>query len=196
MAHRQPIGVGLSFTDDRSLWADDLLDAGIDFDKFLDGFFDIFPDLKSRPLHFAGESFGGQYVPVYTAMAKRHYASIILVDPWINFAKAILGIYHHFCVYDSEETSTRPSKHLNETSCAEMEAHYTTCEKFGRQCEMSYDATICKDAYEKCAPIQEVFWREVVPGGRNPYDDRVTCTEPPLCGRLGKLSSIYALASH
>ncbi|KAI8261060.1 Carboxypeptidase Y-like protein [Colletotrichum sp. SAR 10_98] len=50
---------------------------------------------------------------------------------------------------------------------------------------MAYDGKTCEAAYGACKPVEDVVMNKVTPGGLNPYDDRVDCTEPPLCGRLG-----------
>lgn len=43
-----------------------LVDAASDFTAFLEILFeDVFPQYANRPLHIAGESFGGHYVPAY-----------------------------------------------------------------------------------------------------------------------------------
>jgi carboxypeptidase C (cathepsin A) len=182
--------VGLSATD-KSLWAKSLLEGGIDVDKFLDTFLgDLFPELEDRPIHFAGESFGGKYVPVYAAMARRRFDSIILVDPFFDPSFHELSVYHHFCPLKGEAEGAegkRPPRYLNETACAAMETAYGKCEKIGKECSATYDADVCFLAQKACKPVMKWIIAESVPGGRDPYDDRHICDEPVFCNDLGKL---------
>lgn len=164
-------------------------------DKFLDVFLaDLFPELgDGRPLHFAGESFGGKYVPVYTAMARRRFESVILVDAAVDPAAHALATYLHFCPVTREEQrgammqeeGSRPPRYLNETACAAMEAAYSRCDKARRACGATYDADTCWLAQEVCLPVMEWVLDETRPGGRDPYDDRRVCREMPLCNDLG-----------
>ena len=189
--------MGLSATSE-SLWANSLLEGGIDVDKFLDIFLgDLFPELGGRPIHFAGESFGGKYVPVYAAMTRRMFESIILVDPFVDPALHALSMYEHFCPVRKvgrvngeegrrERKGAPPPRYLNETACAAMEAGYGRCEKLRKECAATYDADVCWLAQDVCGRVERWVADEAGPGGRDPYDDRRTCGEPPLCNDMGK----------
>ncbi|KAH0424723.1 hypothetical protein CcaCcLH18_11368 [Colletotrichum camelliae] len=74
---------------------------------------------------------------------------------------------------------------FNDTECATMAAGYPKCNHFSQLCDMAYDGQTCKAAYGACKLVEDVVMNKVTPGGLNPYDDRVDCVEPPLCGRLG-----------
>jgi len=180
-----------------SLWARSLLEGGIDVDKFLDAFLgDLFPELGARPVHFAGESFGGKYVPVYAAMTRRRFESIILVDPFVDPALHALSTYEHFCPvrrgdegFSGEGRGERkgaPPRYLNETACVAMEAGYGRCDRLRKECVATYDADICWLAGDVCNGVARWVADETGPGGRDPYDDRRTCGEPPLCNDMGK----------
>jgi cathepsin A (carboxypeptidase C) len=181
----------MSRPDDETVWANSLLEGGIDMDKFLDAFIDdLFPELSGRAIHFAGESFGGKYVPVYAAMTRRKFDSIILVDPYTEPGNHALGQYEHFCptkTRDSPMTKeSSPPRYLNETACAAMEAAYSRCEKLSKACSSTYDADICWLVIDGCNEVTKWFQDEIRPGGRDPYDDRRICREPPLCNDMGK----------
>ncbi|OIW32743.1 carboxypeptidase Y [Coniochaeta ligniaria NRRL 30616] len=196
----QPIGVGLSATAE-PLFANSLIEGGIDVDKFLDVFLtDLFPELSDRPIHFAGESFGGKYVPVYTAMTRRRFESIILVDPSIDPALQDLSMYLHYCPEKRERwevEKSSPPRYLNETACAAMEAAYSKCDKLRRACVLTYDADTCWLAAHGCQEVTNWFMDEIRPGGRDPYDDRRVCKEAPLCNDLGdKRTNIYLNLPH
>lgn len=159
-----------------------------DFNKFLDIFLDdVFPELSNKSIHFAGESFGGQYVPTYVSRMRRRLDSIILVNALVSFPKVVLGLYEHFCVPTSVQgvELSVSRRGFNDTECAKMAAGYPTCDHFSRLCDMAYDGKTCEAAYGACKPVEDVVMNKVAPGGLNPYDDRVDCIEPPLCSRLG-----------
>lgn len=175
----QPIGVGFSDPGDPALWAENLDESAIDFDKFLDGFFALFPKQESgRQIIFAGESFGGKYVPIYASRSRRKFDSIILVDPYIDFAHEALGMYEHFCVSGSEREG------MNKTECEAMERGYPTCDRHGQACRSTYDPLICETAMKVCNESVVIHFPDG-PKGRNPYDDRLVCGELPLCGTTG-----------
>lgn len=186
--HSQPIGVGFSDPGDPSLWAENLDVAAIDFDKFFDGFFALFPEQESgREVIFAGESFGGKYVPIYASRSRRTFDSIILVDPYIDYTHEALGLYEHFCVSGEERVG------MNKTECEAIERAYPTCERHGEICRSTYDPVLCKTAMVVC---DETVASHLGggPHGRNPYDDRVECGELPLCGTIGTCAAWRSLA--
>nr|XP_036575995.1 carboxypeptidase Y [Colletotrichum truncatum]KAF6782666.1 carboxypeptidase Y [Colletotrichum truncatum] len=90
----QPIGVGFSRSDDPALWANNLAEAAIDFERFLSGLFDLFPHLDDgkREFHLAGESFAGHYIPHFISAMRWNLSSVILVDPYIDSAESALGM--------------------------------------------------------------------------------------------------------
>ncbi|KAH7144237.1 carboxypeptidase Y [Dactylonectria estremocensis] len=182
----QPIGVGFSDPQDTRLWTKNLRDGAVDLDKFLDVFLrDYFPELSGRSIHLACESFGGKYCPVYADMMRRQFSSLVLVNAMINYPSVALGLHDHFCSSSKLARRGLGSRSVNISSCEEMEGAYSDCERQGRLCELTYDTEVCRIAFEKCDAVQTVYGRHVVPGGENPYDDRTTCIDPPICGRLG-----------
>ncbi|KAH8195414.1 hypothetical protein TruAng_010421 [Truncatella angustata] len=179
----QPVGVGLSATNDSELWARDLAEAGVDFSRFLDTFVEeVFPELENRPIHITAESYGGHYGPSYTAMLRRKIASLILVDPFIDWNLLVLGAYEHLCV---PGPLVRNGRQFNATACEEMEQFYPSCEKSAKLCLATNDGDTCWAAFEVCDHIWTQFYQTVIAGGWNPYDDRRVCDEPPLCGGQG-----------
>ncbi|KAF2665465.1 carboxypeptidase Y [Microthyrium microscopicum] len=172
----QPIGTGFSYTEDRKLWAQTLQDATLDFDKFLDGFFALFPQLDNgkRDVHFVGESFGGQYAPHYAAATRRDFASIILINPWIDPVYHVLARWEHICA------SGKDYMHFNQTLCVHMEEGYSTCETHGNECQLTQNPSICLEAFNVClSGIQK--WVEMGMEHRDWYDDRNKCLKPEDC---------------
>lgn len=56
----QPAGTGFSFTD---VFRHDLDQISLDFLRFLDKYFELFPEDRQNEIFFAGESYAGQYIP-------------------------------------------------------------------------------------------------------------------------------------
>ncbi|KAF7535653.1 hypothetical protein G7054_g5168 [Neopestalotiopsis clavispora] len=179
----QPIGVGFSAPHDPDLWAGDLMESGIDFTRFLDIFVqEAFPELEHRPIHLAAESFGGRYAPTYASMMRRRFASLILVDPLINWPRSLLGVYEHLCV---PRPLTSGNRTFSAEACEQMKMGYAACEKSAAACDLTYDGETCLAAADTCQKIYDIFDNEVVPGGWSPYDDRRQCEVPPICGGMG-----------
>jgi cathepsin A (carboxypeptidase C) len=62
----QPVGVGGSYAENGQEVAR-TEQAAVDLQAFISLFFDTFAELKGRPLHLSGESYGGRYLPIFTA---------------------------------------------------------------------------------------------------------------------------------
>ncbi|KAL4789281.1 Alpha/Beta hydrolase protein [Aspergillus venezuelensis] len=192
----QPAGVGMSALDDASACRPETLKkAADDFETFLNVFFtDAFPQYGHLPIHIAGESFAGAYIPTYVAniihrqkvrasgALNVHLASIILVDAVINQPiSGVVGEYNHFCNPETKDNITTGG--LNETACNAMEEKIPECERLNSLCLDTYDPVICQSSNYWC--MEEVgIWisRDVENGKRNPYDDRKACKHnPPIC---------------
>ncbi|KAH9905658.1 alpha/beta-hydrolase [Xylariomycetidae sp. FL2044] len=176
---------------------DNIPEASEDFQRFLSLFFtDVFPDFDHHPLHIAGESFGGTYVPAFTeSISKRQAAgvptvskrieSITLVDAALDLiTSGSLGAYDHMCRFD-ENGNNVLKLGLNHTTCREIEEVVPECESLNRRCVESYDRHICEAAFRFCNNHVESVIAAAVPPQRDMYDDRATCDATlPLCGKL------------
>lgn len=56
----QPAGTGFSYSDD---YDHDLDQITVEFVRFMEKFFELFPEDASNEIYFAGESYAGQYIP-------------------------------------------------------------------------------------------------------------------------------------
>lgn len=131
----------------------------------------------------ACESFGGKYCPIYASTMRRRLDSLILVDAVVDFSDVSMGLYEHFC--GPREPTSRRRASLNETTCSALAQAYPSCAKHSSLCTTTYDEDICATAFSSCMTLAEAYMLEVIPGGQHPYDDRIKCKEPPLCGNLG-----------
>ena len=59
----QPLGTGFSFTDGFKHMRKKESDIALDFERFLRGFYEKYPEYQKNDLYLAGESFAGQYIP-------------------------------------------------------------------------------------------------------------------------------------
>jgi hypothetical protein len=117
---------------------------------------------------------------------RRSFDSIILVNAAVNLPQTYLGMYEHFC----SPGAAAVGNGFNSSACAEMAAGLSSCENLGRLCDATYDGQVCRMAMETCYNMSGPYQRQVVPGGQNPYDDRKTCIDPPICGDMGMCSGL------
>ncbi|KAH6714632.1 Alpha/Beta hydrolase protein [Leptodontidium sp. MPI-SDFR-AT-0119] len=183
----QPAGTGLSTLTPGTAYPATRQEGGTDFQTFLNVFFDhIFPDLAGLPLHIAGESFGGIYVPCYTnhilkSRRENHVdafrgniTSIILVNAAIEMTATHLGEYELLC------NSTTAI--FNETTCNLMEELLPDCEFASGRCLETYDKEICMNAAIDCQLGIGRFYEEAKEAGlKSPYNIHKPCTNFPFC---------------
>ena len=177
----QPAGVGFSPARNGS-GPDNMKDAASDFNTFLHVFFsEMFPQFSMHAIHFAGESFGGHWVPEFVERISKHqqvdvpgttrirFNSILLFDPVISYmGSADLAAYDHFCSQDSRVR-------FNETACRAMEETMPECDYLHRACLDTYDVNICRTAFTYCAEIHGKWFNEYGPNQPDPYNDRFIC---------------------
>ncbi|KAL2209891.1 carboxypeptidase Y [Sarocladium strictum] len=191
----QPAGVGFSHVDDRDDIPVTLYDGAQDLHTFLSTFTSqIFPEIADRALHITGESMAGHYVTAYTkhiisrqhesrygsGLAPLNIKSAVIVDGYIDGSAQSSGYYDFFCT--DWRGDGRESPLMNDTACDEMEAAVPQCERLGSQCRATYDQDLCQLAFAWCEEhVGKFFHADVKPGGWNPYDNRESCIEPPLC---------------
>ncbi|KAJ7108223.1 Alpha/Beta hydrolase protein [Mycena epipterygia] len=80
----QPVGTGYS-TSDETGYVPDEEQLARDFVEFLSNIVKVFPSLAKRPLHLAGESYAGTYIPYIT---KTIFST---PNPPVNLKKMIVG---------------------------------------------------------------------------------------------------------
>ena len=167
-------------------------DAANDMNTFLRIFFsEMFPRFSTNPLHFAGESFGGHWVPSFvTHISQRQqlgvpgtfngtFDSVILLDAVISYMTSGDGAsYDHFC-------SPTSRVKFNQTACQAMERTTPECDYLAGQCVATYNVNICKAAFEYCANVHAKWYNEYGPDQPDPYNDRYVCIDDAFaCGHF------------
>ncbi|TID20766.1 putative carboxypeptidase y protein [Venturia nashicola] len=189
----QPAGTGFSTVTRASAAPTTLAAASQDMNTFLHVFqTSIFPSLSIQSFHFGGESFAGRYIPAYAKYifgkqkskapdaVPAKIESLVLINAVIDQLQNTLGLVDHFC-------SARPGENgfgtgFNASACAAMRRGIPECERQDQSCRDTNNLNSCRRAYTTCEDgIGKYFQNDVVPGGRNPYDDRLNCTTPPAC---------------
>lgn len=108
--------------------------------------------------------------------------SIILVDAVLDSVTSQTGgLYDHFCSRDQAEALKIGG--FNETVCTAMAAATPACERLAAACLQSYDLNMCIHAAHFCEEtVGKWYFSDIVPGGRDPYDDRKKCGDnAPMC---------------
>jgi cathepsin A (carboxypeptidase C) len=177
----QPAGVGFSTVSSTTQSPVTLATAAIDFNIFLSVFYSsLFPSLSNQPLHIAGESFGGRYVPAYTKYIVEQQKSnrkpsvpakinsIVLISASVDHASTSLGEIDHFCSDSKRENGFGSG--FNTTACSAMKRAASACERAGRTCRNSFTQVDCRQAMNTCNQIGKWFGQGVKAGGNNPYD--------------------------
>jgi cathepsin A (carboxypeptidase C) len=155
-----------------------LAEASNDFSKFLNEFTTRYDQYFKRGLYFAGESFGGRYVPRFVSdiIRKQRLAEyrdalqvpihgIVLVNALVDAAYPYLGLYDLFC------TGEQDALQFNESTCANIAAVLPELERMQRKCQETLDADVCRaiDRYGMKS-VYRYFQEEVDAKRHSPYD--------------------------
>ena len=178
----QPAGVGLSTLKPGARLPNTDSDGAPDFQTLLNVFFgDIFPEKAHLPIHFAVESYGGHYGPMYLKhiLDARSWdsseafwgniTSMILIDAVLDFAGYNVGVYELLC-------SDYRGQLLNDTACEGMRLALPECERLGESCQLMYDGMECLASAAYCERIHLPYFEQIDAGLRNPYNSECTST--------------------
>ncbi|PFH46823.1 hypothetical protein AMATHDRAFT_7364 [Amanita thiersii Skay4041] len=113
----QPIGVGFSYAEHGESVSTSK-EAAQDIAAFVAIFFEHFHKFKGRAFHMAGESYGGQYIPLFAAavydqnarmvsagMTPINLTSVMIGNGVINYTSMVISYYDIACT----SASSRPS---------------------------------------------------------------------------------------
>jgi cathepsin A (carboxypeptidase C) len=183
----QPVGTGFSYVDDvndTDSYHRRTEDSALDFVSLVKLLQEAFPLTRSLPLHVAGESYAGRFIPVYAATiidfnnlvdpsSRIPLASIMVGNGWSSPLDTETSLYAVSChVYDSIAPI------YNATECAAMAAATDQCELMMEGCVAVPDELICTNAGKYC---DEHLLYSIKDKYLTPYDRTLTCPEPGDC---------------
>lgn len=177
----QPAGTGLSSLVPGAPYPKSDRESVIDLTFFINTFFkDIFPDRAMLPIHIAGESYGGHYVPTWVdhmledrARKSRdafsgNISSIILVNALVDIVAPSVGSWELLC-------SDFRGSVFNESVCDQIAIAMPECEQLGRDCRRTQDGNTCLGAALYCnTEIASFYEAEQSAGRKSPYDSEFT----------------------
>jgi len=174
----QPIGVGFSYTSNRSEITGGTLAASEDIYAFMRLWYLAFPEAKSLPFSIAGESYGGHYIPVFAEhiMAMNAISgsdeqipleSVLIGNGIFSDTKQLTSSYDISC---TNVTGIGPL--LNSTVCDRMSAAVPRCEYLLDACHNYPDPIICGASRGFCDNELELPY---IYSGLNYYDVSKPC---------------------
>ncbi|KAM5532725.1 hypothetical protein V8D89_013617 [Ganoderma adspersum] len=176
----QPVGVGFSYADYGET-IETTEDAARNVHAFLTIFFETFSQFKGRPLHLAGESYGGRYLPAFAsyvydqntvALAEGrdtlNMSSVIIGNGIVDIMMVYLGRYEIEC-----GTATFDVPFQTISNCVHMKTALPRCQTAMQQnCVDIFDEIGCRAAIDFCqSEVSGAFERS----GRNFYDVSKPC---------------------
>ncbi|KLO15766.1 alpha/beta-hydrolase [Schizopora paradoxa] len=179
----QPVGVGFSYADYGET-IETTEDAAKNVAAFINIFFDTFSQFKNRPLHLAGESYGGHYLPVFASeIVDQNIAAKMEGRDTINLKSIIIGNGEtdisteypgRFEVQCGKSAFDIPPRGISE--CVVMRQALPRCQAaIKKYCTDLFDAMNCR------ASIQ--FCDDNIPFlvGSNPFDLSKECFGGVTC---------------
>ncbi|KAI0773779.1 peptidase S10 serine carboxypeptidase [Fomes fomentarius] len=176
----QPVGVGFSYADFGET-IETTEDAAKNVHAFLTIFFETFSQFKGRPLHLAGESYGGRYLPAFASyvydqnqLAKAegrdtlNLTSVLIGNGIVDISTTYQGRYEIEC-----GTAALDVPFQTISTCVKMKAALPRCNKaLQESCVDIFDEINCRAAQSFCQDqVSGVFQRS----GRNVYDITKDC---------------------
>ncbi|KAI0077845.1 serine carboxypeptidase [Panus rudis PR-1116 ss-1] len=178
----QPVGVGFSYANFGET-VGTATEAAKDIAAFVAIFFEHFTKFKGNPFHMSGESYGGRYIPIFSAEIYEQNARLEKagVTP-INLTSMMIG---NGC---TDFVSMAPTWHkmqchvkpvMDISTCVAMRQLLPRCEKRLREsCQERQDSVDCLAAWEFCFgnlvnPYVAKEW--------NTYDITKQCEAKPFC---------------
>ncbi|KAI9001448.1 peptidase S10 serine carboxypeptidase [Trametes punicea] len=176
----QPVGVGFSYADFGET-VETTEDAARNVHAFLTIFFETFSEFKGRPLHLAGESYAGRYLPTFASyvydqnqIAKAegrdglNLTSVLIGNGITDISTLYAGRYEVECGTASLDV---PFQKIS--TCVRMKIALPRCEKAMQEsCVDRFDAMGCQAAVNFCESELTTAYHA---SGRNVYDISKDC---------------------
>lgn len=173
----QPAGVGFSQIHPSSPYVQTDQEAAADLATFLTLFFkNVFPGRAHLPIHFAGESYAGHYVPstVKHILDERsvnardafwgNITSVVLVSPVLVDYQIYYGLYQLMCT-----TYRGHSVRWNESTCSLVERKTPAFDVMQVQCDAGNIST-CRDLGDKYLDVWGILADEEDAGIRDTHN--------------------------
>lgn len=173
-----PAGSGFSYSDDPTNQPLPNTTTAVvqDVVKVLELLYEAFPNLKEAPLHVAGESFGGHWIPALGAAIlelneqKPHsqalpLRSIMVGNGWTNPVVQLPSLFDVSC-----HVHHGYPPYLDYDTCKRALANLEPCRAAMRNCGASRDPATCIASYPWCKDgIVDLVLKD---SGSSPYDRR------------------------
>ncbi|TFK85892.1 peptidase S10 serine carboxypeptidase [Polyporus arcularius HHB13444] len=176
----QPVGVGFSYAEFGET-IETTEDAAKNVHAFLTIFFETFSQSKGRPLHLAGESYAGRYLPAFASYVydqnqvaieegrdTLNLTSVLIGNGIVDISMTWRGRYEVECTTASLEV---PFQKIS--TCVRQKTALPRCEKAIREsCVDIFDAINCRAAVSFCEAEVSAYYES---SGRNFYDVNKPC---------------------
>ncbi|KAI9063414.1 peptidase S10 serine carboxypeptidase [Trametes sanguinea] len=176
----QPVGVGFSYADFGET-VETTEDAAKNVHAFLTIFFETFAEFKGRPLHLAGESYAGRYLPSFASYVydqnqiaveegrdTLNLTSVLIGNGITDISTLYAGRYEVECGTASLEV---PLQKIS--TCVRMKMALPRCQKAMQDsCVDRFDAIDCQAAVNFCDSELSTAYHA---SGRNVYDISKEC---------------------
>jgi carboxypeptidase C (cathepsin A) len=176
----QPVGVGFSYADHGEV-VETTEDAAKNVHAFITIFFETFTQFSGRPLHLAGESYAGRYLPVFASeVVDRNAVAAAEGRPTINLKSVLIGngITDYTTLYEGRYmtecgTAAFEVPFLSISECVRIKTALPRCDAaIKRSCTDVFDPIDCEAALNFCnTQTGTAFWAT----GRNVYDISKPC---------------------
>ncbi|KAI9780386.1 MAG: hypothetical protein M1816_002872 [Peltula sp. TS41687] len=168
----QPVNAGFSYSGNS---VSTTYAAGKDVYALLTLFFKQFPEYAKQDFHIAGESYGGHYVPIFSAEILKHKKRNINLKSIMigNGLTDPLQQYPKYSEMACTESSGYPAV-LDEPTCRSMDNALPRCLSLIESCYNTESVWVCVPSAIYCnnqilGPYQQT--------GMNPYDVREKCED-------------------
>ncbi|KAI0736660.1 peptidase S10 serine carboxypeptidase [Fomitopsis betulina] len=185
----QPVGVGFSYAEYGET-VETTEEAARNVHAFITIFFETFTEFSGRPLHLAGESYAGKYLPVFASYihdqnrimnaAGRdviNLQSVLIGNGITDISTLYPGRYEIECGTAALDV---PFQTVN--TCVRMKMALPRCQKaMHDNCIDQFDVIGCNAAVNFCdSELSTGLWAS----GRNPYDISKASVTQPCKGTL------------
>ncbi|KAI1151556.1 Alpha/Beta hydrolase protein [Nemania diffusa] len=170
-----------------TLTANSTPSAAPNFWKTLQGFMGAFPQYARKGFHFATESYGGHYGPIFNKYIEEQNAHLPRHAKKINLETVLIGngwydpvvqyqAYYNFTVFPGNTYDYAPFDESNAQMFYNNLYGKGNCYDRLLDCKRTGDNAICRNADNFCAYLVESVYDDVL--GRDEYDMRELTPDP------------------